>query len=75
MTTAITMTEEQKTAARWHWEEGNKYVVECGKALIAANAAAPTLFLTFNEKLHNASHHMFLDAVMFFGAGTVAAIL
>jgi hypothetical protein len=69
------VTEERKASARWHWEEGNKYVTECGKALIAANVSAPTLFLAFNEKLHGLKYHMFLDAVIFFGIGPVTATL
>jgi hypothetical protein len=32
---------------QWHWEEGNKYAIECMKALLLLNGGAPIALLTF----------------------------
>jgi hypothetical protein len=59
--------------ARWHWEEGNKYVVEGGKTLFWLNGAAAAGLLTF---LGNAKEPITCGlrvAIVFFALGSLCA--
>jgi hypothetical protein len=60
---------------RFHWGEGNKYVVEGGKAVILINGVAATAILTFigNERLPM-SRWLFV-AIITFALGAFVGVL
>jgi hypothetical protein len=44
---------------QWHWQEGNKYAVECMKALLLLNGGAPVDALSIGQdfpKLDRVNH-------------------
>jgi hypothetical protein len=65
--------DKRTEAARWHWGEGHKYVIEGGKTLILINAGAPTFILTFNEKLRslNIPNNALLLSLLLFSFGVI----
>jgi hypothetical protein len=70
------MTPEQQ---QWHWQEGNKYALECMKALLWLNGGSAIALLTFfgnrGKMLTSASTDAIGNALTFFCIGTVGSVL
>jgi hypothetical protein len=66
----VPISEDQK----WHWGEGNKYVIEGGKTILIVNGAAVVSTLTFlgNDKLHPPS---LIWAMVLFSLGAMCSAL
>ena len=64
---------------QWHWQEGNKYAVECMKALLLLNGGAPIALLTFlgganRIKLNAAGVDAINRSLIAFGIGVLGSI-
>ena len=70
------MTPEKR---QWHWLEGNKYALECIKALLWLNGGAAIALLTFfgnrGKMLTTASADAIGYSLTSFGVGAVASVL
>jgi hypothetical protein len=70
-----TMTPDQQ----WHWQEGNKYALECMKALLLLNGGGALALLTFfgnrGKMLTTVSADAIGYALIGFGIGTVGSVL
>ena len=64
---------------QWHWTEGNKYALECMKALLWLNGGAAIALLTFfgnrGKLLTSASTDAMGSALVCFGVGTVGSVV
>jgi hypothetical protein len=64
---------------QWHWAEGNKYALECVKALLWLNGGAAIALLTFfgnrGRMLTTASTDAIGSALTWFAAGTIGSVL
>ena len=64
---------------QWHWQEGNKYALECMKALLLLNGrgslALPTFFGNRGKMLTTASADTIGYALTSFGLGTVGRVM
>ena len=64
---------------QWHWQEGNKYALECMKALLWLNGGAAIALLTFfgnrGKMLTTVSTKAIGPALICFGIGTVGSVL
>jgi hypothetical protein len=64
---------------QWHWQEGNKYALECMKALLWLNGGSAIALLTFfgnrGKMLTSASTDAIGNALTFFGIGTVGSVV
>jgi hypothetical protein len=67
---------EMSDDAKWHWGEGNKYVIEAAKAILLVNGAASISTLTFigNIKLHPTNTLIFSMLLFAIAAMTSAMI-
>jgi hypothetical protein len=72
----MTVTTDQQ---QWHWQEGNKYALECMKALLWLNGGSAIALLTFfgnrGKMLTNASTDPIGSSLTFFGIGTVGSVV
>lgn len=61
--------------AKWHWGEGNKYVLEGVKTILLVNGAAAVSMLTFigNFKLHPTK--TLIVAMLLFSGGAMSSVL
>jgi len=63
---------------QWHWQEGNKYALECMKALLLLNGGGALALLTFfgnrGKMLSNVSTDAIGHALTSFGIGTVGSV-
>ncbi len=70
------MTPEEQ---RWHWAEGNKYALECVKALLWLNGGAAIALLTFfgnrGKILTSASTDAIGNALTCFGVGAIGSVV
>ena len=70
------MTPEEQ---QWHWAEGNKYALECMKALLWLNGGAAIALLTFfgnrGKMLTTTSADAIGGALTCFGVGTVGSVV
>jgi hypothetical protein len=64
---------------QWHWQEGNKYALECMKALLWLNGGAPIALLTFfgnrGKMLTTISADAIDRSLIFFGIGALASVV
>jgi hypothetical protein len=60
-------------SAHWHWEEGNKYVIEGGKSLFWLNGAAAIAMLTFLGNTKEPITGELRVAVALFAFGSLSA--
>jgi hypothetical protein len=64
---------------QWHWAEGNKYALDCMKALLWLNGGAAIALLTFlgnrGKPLTSASTDAIGRALACFGVGTVGSVV
>jgi hypothetical protein len=64
---------------QWHWQEGNKYALECMKALLLLNGGGALALLTFfgnrGKMLTTASADAIGYALTSFGLGTVGSVM
>jgi hypothetical protein len=63
---------------QWHWQEGNKYALECMKALLLLNGGGALALLTFfgnrGKMLTNVSAEAIGIALTSFGVGTIGSV-
>jgi hypothetical protein len=59
---------------RWYWGEGNKYVIEGGKALILINGVAATAILTFIGNEHLPRSRGLFWAIIIFASGAFVGV-
>jgi hypothetical protein len=64
---------------QWHWQEGNKYALECMKSLLLLNGGGALALLTFfgnrGKVLSNISTEAIGAALTSFGVGTVGSVV
>jgi hypothetical protein len=64
---------------QWHWQEGNKYALECMKTLLWLNGGGAIALLTFfgnrGKMLTGASTDAIGNALTALGIGTVGSVL
>jgi hypothetical protein len=64
---------------QWHWQEGNKYALECMKALLLLNGGGALALLTFfgnrGKMLTADSANAIGYALSSFGIGTIGSVL
>jgi hypothetical protein len=64
---------------QWHWAEGNKYALECMKALLWLNGGAAIALLTFfgnrSKMLTAASTDAIGNALTCFAVGTIGSVM
>src|SRR5258705_7678937 len=64
---------------QWHWQEGNKYALECMKALLLLNGGGALALLTFfgnrGKMLTTVSADAIGYALTSFGVGTVGSVV
>jgi hypothetical protein len=67
-------TEIMSNDAKWHWAEGNKYVVEGAKSIFLLNGVAAISVLTFIGHLKTHSHSL-IAAMGLFAIGALFSAL
>lgn len=70
------MTEQER---QWHWGEGNKYALECMKAVLLLNGGGALALLTFfggrPRALTTVPSEAIGDALFSFGVGAIGSVL
>jgi hypothetical protein len=64
---------------QWHWQEGNKYALECMKALLWPNGGAPIALLTFianrGARLTPEGIEALSRSLIFFAIGVLGSVV